>query len=114
MIKHFLLFVLALWISDYALSFITINYNDYAHLYEGLFATALILYVCNYIVIPILRILTFPITLITFGVSSTILGSVVTYYSLKLNPYLSYTSIWGLLAFVILLNAIWWILSKIV
>ena len=112
MIIKFILFVLALYLTEYILPILKIGVTI-SEGYRGLIITAVIFYICNYIVIPILRVLTFPITIITFGLSSTLIGMLVFYFSLKINPYLSYTSVWSLLGFIIILNIIWWIINKL-
>ena len=109
MILHFVLFITALYGSDYLLPFITIKEG-----LVGLIVTAVLLYLSNHVVIPILRLLTFPINILTFGFSSTVIATLVTYFTLKLNPYLEYMGFLSLVIFIMLLNCIWWILSKVV
>ncbi len=113
MLIKFLLFTISLFIVDYLVPSITIHASTTATHYKGLFITAIILYIANHIVTPILRVLTFPITIITFGVSSTLISVLVMYISLKINPYVEYSSFTIMILFIILVNVLWWILDKV-
>lgn len=112
MLIKFLIFTISLFTADYLMPNITIHASDIQSHYKGLLITAIILYVSNHIVTPILRALTFPITIITFGISSTLIGILVMYISLKINPYIEYTNFTTMILFIILVNVIWWILDK--
>ena len=112
MLIRFLIFTISLFIADYLVPSITIHASTMSSHYKGLLITAFILYVANHIVTPILKVLTFPITIITFGISSTLIGFLVIYFSLKLNPYIEYASIASMIVFIIFVNVLWWILDK--
>ena len=113
MLIKFLLFTISLFIADYLVPSITIHASTMSSHYKGLLITAFILYVANHIVTPILRALTFPITIVTFGVSSTLISVFIMYISLKVNPYIEYSSFIAMILFIIVVNVIWWILDKI-
>ena len=112
MLIRFLIFTISLFIADYLVPSITIHASTMSSHYKGLLITAFILYVANHIITPILKVLTFPINIITFGVSSTLISVLIMYISLKINPYIEYSSFAAMIIFIILLNIIWWILDK--
>lgn len=107
MLLNLLISIIAVFVTAYLLPGVTVDN------FWTVVAVAVVLGIANAIVKPILVFLTFPITLVTFGLFIFIINALMILGVAWLVPGFEIDSFWTALIFSVVLSLVTWFLRKL-
>ncbi|RLE30490.1 MAG: phage holin family protein [Acidobacteria bacterium] len=103
---HWLVIALALWVTDWILSGVSIN------TYQALAIAAIVLGLVNALVRPILTILTLPITILTLGLFYLLVNGFTFFLASKLVSGFEVSSFWWAVLGALMVSIVSWFVGK--